>query len=217
MPARSSTISSTGSRKATPKPNRKRVHEVQIIADPGKRLLLHAADIALIAEQEMQRPRHGDEIGKAGAGDEEEGRHHQERQEGLLFLDVEAGRDEPPHLGREDREADHQRGEEGDLHLDEEGLENVGVDELALAGAEQRLDQKGEDRLGEIEADEEGGEQSRERTTAGAAEARSDGRAAAPWFRRYRFMAAAASAGGSRGRHPGRSGASSGRPGIVSA
>ncbi len=109
----------------------------------------------------MQRPRHREEISKAGPGDEKERRHQQEREEGLLLPEIKPGSDEPPDLRREHREADHQRGEEGDLHLDEKGLENIDIDQLALARAEQRLDQDGEDRLGEIEAGEEGGEQSR--------------------------------------------------------
>ena len=36
--------------------------EGQIIADAGQRLLLDAPDIALIAEQEVQRPGHGEEV-----------------------------------------------------------------------------------------------------------------------------------------------------------
>ena len=38
----------------------------------------------------------------------------------------------------DDREGDHQGGEKGDFDLDEEGLENVGVDQPPLAGGKQR-------------------------------------------------------------------------------
>ena len=130
--------------------------EIEIIADPGQRFLGDATDIALEAQEEVERPRHRHEIGKAGAGPEEERGHQQERQERLLFLRVHAGRDEPPQLRREHGEADHQRREQADLHLDEKRLENVGVDELALARLEQRLDEHREDVPGECEADEEG-------------------------------------------------------------
>jgi hypothetical protein len=58
-------------------------------------------------------------------------------------------------LGGEKREAQHQRGEQADLHFDEEGLENVGEDDFALPGRQQRLDEEGEDRRREIEAGEE--------------------------------------------------------------
>jgi hypothetical protein len=42
------------------------------------------------------------------------------------------------------------------FHLDKEGFENVGVDQLALPGRQQWLDKDSEDRLGEIKAGEKG-------------------------------------------------------------
>ena len=84
-PARSSSISSTGSRKATPKPNMNWVTKLEIIADAGQRLLLDAAEIALEAEQEMERDRHREIIGQRGAGQEQERRQQQEGQEARAF------------------------------------------------------------------------------------------------------------------------------------
>ncbi len=110
----------------------------------------------------MQRPGHGDEVGEDRTGGEEQRSRQQERQEGFLLLDVESGRDEPPELRRQHREAQHQRGEQPDLHLHEESLENVDVNEPALAGPEQGLHQDRENVAREIEADEEGRDERRE-------------------------------------------------------
>jgi len=109
--------------------------------------------------EEMERPGHCCEIGKACTPSEEERRHDQERKEGLLLLGVEARRDKPPELRRDHREGQHDGREQSDFHLREEGLEYVRVDELALASAQQRLDQHGEYVLGEIEAHEEAGDE----------------------------------------------------------
>ena len=70
--------------------------EAQIVADAWQRLLLDAADIPLIAEQEVERPGHCQEVGKAGAPSEKHRRRQKERQKGVFFLGVEARRDEPP-------------------------------------------------------------------------------------------------------------------------
>ena len=136
--------------------------EVQVIADARQCLLLDAADIALIAQQKMKRPRHCCEICEASTRDEKDGRHQQEWQERLLFLHVEAGCNEAPELRRDHREAQHDRREQCDLHLREESFENVGVDQLALPGPDQRLDQNGENILRVSEADEERDEKRRQ-------------------------------------------------------
>ena len=60
--------------------------EAQIIADARKRFPLNAADIALEAQQEVQRPGHGDVISEGGARREEDRRQQQERQERFLLL-----------------------------------------------------------------------------------------------------------------------------------
>ena len=137
-------------------------HERQVIADPRQRLLVDAADVALEAKQEMKRPGHRHEVGEACSRHEEDRRHDQEGQERTLLLHVEARSDEAPDLDREHRKAEHQRCEEGDLHFHEEGFEYVGVDQPALPSSQQGLDQHRENRLGEIEADEEGDRQGRQ-------------------------------------------------------
>src|SRR6185503_11236206 len=58
-------------------------------------------------------------------------------------------------LVRDDREGEHERREKGDLYVDKEGFENVGVDEPTLPCTQQGLDQEGENRLREIETDTE--------------------------------------------------------------
>ena len=70
---------------------------------------------------------------------EKHGSEQEKGKKGLFLLRVHARRDEPPQLRRKHGKAQHQRGEQRDLHLDEEGLEDVSVDELALARLEQRL------------------------------------------------------------------------------
>ncbi len=138
--------------KGDPEAKQKARGEVEIIADRRKRFLLDPADIALEPQQKFERPRHRNEISKARAGREKHRGRQQERQERAFLLGIEPRRDKPPDLGRKHREGDHQRREKSDLHLDEEGLEDVRVDQLALPGGEQRLDEYGEDFLGEIEA-----------------------------------------------------------------
>ena len=114
----------------------KRVDEIEIIADAGQRLLLDAADIALVAEQIMERERHRDIISERRAGEEQDRASSSRKGRKAFFsLRVEAGRDEQPDLAGDDREGDHQGGEEGDLDLDEEGLEERGVDDAGAGPA----------------------------------------------------------------------------------
>jgi hypothetical protein len=133
--------------------------EAEVVADPRQRLLLYAADIALVAEQEVKRPGHRHVISEGRAADEEGRGEDQERQERLLLLRVKARGNEFPDLDREEGEAEHQRSEQRHLHLDEECFEDVGVDDPPLPRFQQRLHQEGENRPGEIEAD---GEQDRQ-------------------------------------------------------
>jgi len=130
---------------------------------PTAGFLLHAAEIALEAEQEMQRHRHRDVIGERGTGEEKDRRGDQKRQQRRLLAAIEARRNELPELIGDHRESEHQRGEERDFDLDEKSLANPGEDDPRLTGVAQRLDQKGEDRPGEVEADAEGGEQGDQR------------------------------------------------------
>src|SRR6185312_11192875 len=138
-----------------PEPEHEVGDEIEVVANAGQRLLPDAADVALVAQKEMQRPRHGKEVGEAGSGREEQRRREKEGQECPFLLRVEAGGDKAPQLCRDDREAQHDRREQRDLHLDEESLEHVSVDQPSLPGLEQRLHQHGEDVLGEVKADEE--------------------------------------------------------------
>ena len=102
-----------------------------------------------------------DVVHDRAAGIEHERRGDQERQERLLLLAVEAGRHEQPDLHRDQREAHDQRHEGRELHRDEEELEDVEDDDL-VAVDQRRLDQEREDRLGEIEGDEEHGEEAQQ-------------------------------------------------------
>jgi hypothetical protein len=83
-------------------------HESQVITDRGQGLLTDTPDVALVAEQELQRPWHGNEVSERCAPREEQRCGEQERQEGVLLFCIEARRDESPQLRRKDGEAQHQ-------------------------------------------------------------------------------------------------------------
>ena len=105
-------------------------------------------------EHEIDHVRQHDVVHDRAAGIEHERRGDQERHEGALLVAVEAGRHEQPDLHRDQRKAHDQRHETRQLHRDEEELEDVEDDDLVAVG-QRRLDQEREDRLGEVEGDEE--------------------------------------------------------------
>src|SRR3546814_2930058 len=104
--------------------------EAEILADRGQILLLDTAEIALIAEEELERGRHHHIISERAAHQEQHWRRDQEGQESPLLLGLKARRDERPDLVGDDREGEKEGGEEGHPNLDEEGLIEIGIDEL---------------------------------------------------------------------------------------
>src|SRR5579875_2261452 len=108
--------------------------EVEVVADARQGLLLNPTDIALITQQKMQCPRHCNEIRERCAGAEKQRRGRKERQEGAFLLRVEPGSYKAPQLRCDDRKAHHERSEQRNFDLREEGFEHVGIDELALPG-----------------------------------------------------------------------------------
>ena len=115
------------------------------LLDVGRRVL---------RQHEIDHVRHDDVVHRRAAGIEHERRGDQERQKGALLLPVEARRDEQPDLRGDQREAHDQRHESRQLHRDEEELEDIEDDDL-VAILDRLLDQEREDRLGEVERDEE--------------------------------------------------------------
>ena len=128
------------------------VRRAQRLLDVGRHVL---------REHEVDHVRHHDVVHDHAAGIEHERRGDQERQERPLLLPVEPGRHEQPDLHGDQREADDQRHEGRQLHRDEEELEDVEDDDL-VAVVHRRLDQEREDRLGEIEGDEEDEEEAQQ-------------------------------------------------------
>src|SRR5579875_1509661 len=108
--------------------------EVEVVADARQGFLLNPTNIALITQQKMQCPRHCDEISERCAGTEKQWRGSKERQESTFLLRVEPGSYKSPQLRCDDWKADHERSEQRNFDLREEGFEHVGIDELALPG-----------------------------------------------------------------------------------
>src|SRR5471032_736810 len=129
------------------------VRGAQRLLDVGRRVA---------RQHEVDHVRQHDVVHDRAAGIEHERRGGQERQEGALLLLVEAGRHEEPDLRRDQREAHDQRHEARQLHRDEEELEDV-EHHHPVALIERRLHQEREDRLGEIEGDEEHREEAQQR------------------------------------------------------
>src|SRR5262249_5171705 len=81
------------------------------------------------------------------------------RQERLLCVAIEAGRDEHIDLRRDDREGYERRAEHRELELDDEIFEQAGIDELGILRARDPNERPGQhvvDRLGEEEAADKG-------------------------------------------------------------
>src|SRR5262249_37361367 len=93
------------------------------------------------------------------AEQKEDRRRHQIRQERLLFMTVEAGRDEHVDLRRHHRERYERRAEHRELELHDEIFEQAGIDEFGILRPCDPNERPGEhvvDRLGEEEADHKG-------------------------------------------------------------
>src|SRR5262249_1410802 len=100
-----------------------------------------------------------DAIDDESAEQEEDRRRHQVRQERLLFVAIEAGRDEHVDLRRDDRERYERRAEHRELELDDEIFEQAGIDELGILRArdpDERPRHHVLDRLGGEEAADKG-------------------------------------------------------------
>src|SRR3546814_4401847 len=90
----SSDVCSSDLQEGEPEREQELHDERQVIAHRRQRLALDAADIALEAQQEMERDRHRDEIGQRRTRDEQHRRRRQERQQRALFLALEPRRHE---------------------------------------------------------------------------------------------------------------------------
>ena len=117
---------------------------------------------AYYRQHEIDHVRQHDVVHERAAGIEHERRGDEKRHEGALLVPIEARRHEQPDLHRDQRKAHDQRHERRQLHRDEEELEDVEDDDLVAVG-QRRLDQEREDRLGEVEGDEEDGEEADQR------------------------------------------------------
>ena len=131
-PTRAIRVSSTGSWKATPKAKIRRITSVRYSLILGRSSIGRRAVAArrLEAQEEAARDREDDVIDERAAHDEQDRRGDEIGQERAALVAVEAGRDEQPELDRDDREGEAERRPERDAQIGEEGLGEIGVDEV---------------------------------------------------------------------------------------
>src|SRR3546814_2983604 len=99
----------------------------QIVAHGRQRLLRQAPGISLKTQEEMKRRGHDDEIGERRAHREKHRGGQQKRQEGALFISIQARSDEQPYMVGDHRKRQHEGGEQHTLNLDEKRLVQLGV------------------------------------------------------------------------------------------
>ena len=168
-------------------------HQVEILADAGLELdrqLARARGRGLEAQEEVPGQGEDEVVDEGTAGEEQDRRGRQEGQQRLLLVAVQAGSDEQPELGRDEREGDEGPAPERDLDVGEEGFRQAGVDHPpvgdahALVDARERPHQEGVDVGGERIAERESPAGSRSPNRPAGCAARPDDRAAASRARR---------------------------------
>ena len=130
MPTRPSRVSATGSWKAMPKAKISFITRTRYSPTRASSWIGSAPGAArrLEAQEEPPGQREDEVVDERAADEEQDRRGDQERQEGLLLVAVQAGRDEHPELGGDEREGEEGAGPERDLDIGEERLGQAGVD-----------------------------------------------------------------------------------------